>query len=104
MAGVSRAHVFLIDVLAPSLLAYAELHSDAPLRDATMRFLELLPPTDGGTVFRNAVKLWFSGVKSEKEGEKLFRSALMLQGCLHTYKTYCAKTASDCESCLLANS
>ncbi len=100
--SASRSRTFLVDVLMPSLLAYAKLHSDEALTEAALRFLKILPATESNTVFRNALKTWFRG--GEARMEKLFSSAVMRQGCIHIYKNYCEETAADCESCLLANS
>lgn len=100
--SASRSLIFLVDVLMPSFLAYAKLNSDEALTEAALRLLKILPATESNTVFRNALKTWFRG--GEARMEKLFSSAVMRQGCIHIYKNYCAETAADCESCLLANS
>ena len=102
VSSASRALTFLVDVLVPSLLAYAKLHGDNALEAAALRVLEILPATESNAVFRNALKTWFPGETGHRE--KLFSSAVLRQGCLHISQTYCAEGTAACGSCPLANS
>ena len=102
VSSASRALTFLADVLIPSLLAYAELRRDNALEKAVLRVLETLPATESNALFRNALKTWFPGAGGHRE--KLFSSAVLRQGCIHIFQTYCAEGSADCGSCPLANS
>ena len=100
--SASRALTLFVDVLVPSILAYAKLYGDNTLEEAALHVLEILPATESNATFRHALKIWFRGNKAQKE--KLFSSAVMRQGCIHIYQKYCAESAADCNACLLANS
>jgi len=99
--GSERAATLLIDVVTPSLLAYAKLHSDEVLEKKAQELFLLLPAQKDNRVVKNAFKRWF---QPDTRIPFLFQNAATVQGCLHIYKKYCAKTAGDCPSCLLANS
>ncbi|OQA86956.1 MAG: hypothetical protein BWY31_01000 [Lentisphaerae bacterium ADurb.Bin242] len=99
--GAERAATLLTDVIAPSLLAHAELHSDGSLGKKARELFLFLPAQPDNRVVKNALKRWFPpGARNPA----LFQNAAMGQGCLHIYKKYCAKKAGDCSSCLLADS
>ncbi len=97
--GADRAVVLLTDVIAPCLLAWAELHSDASLGEKARELFLHLPAGSDNRVMKNALRRWFP---AETLNPGLFRRAAAGQGCLHIYKKYCAKRSGDCSSCLLA--
>ncbi len=101
VSSAARALTFMVDVLLPSLVAYAKLRKNEALERNALRVLETLPATESNSTFRKAVKRWFPG--EETQMEKLFSSALLRQGCIHIYRNYCAGSAADCGTCLLAN-
>ena len=98
--GSDRAEILLIDVFAPSLLAYAKLNG-APQESKAAALPLLIRPRKDNAVFKAAVRRWFPDPGSVPP---VFDNAAAVQGCLHIYKSYCAEAAGDCISCLLANS
>lgn len=99
--GAERAETLLIDVIAPSLLAYAKLDN----RKLSVAKASSLPSwihaQKDNRVFKNAIRRWFP----EKDSRlNIFNNAAMTQGCLHIYRQYCADAAGDCRACLLAGS
>ena len=99
--GSDRAEILLIDVIAPSLLAYAKLNGHLLSESKAAALPLLIRPRKNNSVFRAAVRRWFPDPDSVPP---VFDNAAAVQGCLHIHKTYCADTAGDCISCLLANS
>ena len=99
--GPDRAEILLIDAVAPSLLAYAKLDGrKLPEQKAAVMPLLIRARKDNQTV-KAAFRRWFP---DRDLVSSVFDNAAAVQGCLHIYKTYCAETAGDCLSCLLANS
>jgi len=99
--GSDRAEILLIDVIAPSLLAYAKLDSrKLPEQKAAVLPL-LIHARKNNQVVKAAMRRWFPDPDAASQ---FLDNAAAVQGCLHVYKTYCAGTAGDCLSCLLANS
>ncbi|MBO4633201.1 MAG: DUF2851 family protein [Lentisphaeria bacterium] len=99
--GADRAETLLIDVIVPSLLAYSKLHGGLlPESKAALLPLQIHALKDN-RVFKNAMRRWLPEHDPRIES---FDNSAMVQGCLHVYKKYCAETAGDCASCLLANS
>ena len=99
--GSDRAEILLIDVIAPSLLAYAKLDSGKLPEQKAAGLPLLIHARKNNQVVKAAVRRWFP---DEDAVPSVFDNAAVVQGCLHIYKTYCADTAGDCLSCLLANS
>ena len=99
--GTERAETLLIDVIAPALLAYADVNEREELSDQVFAFYTRLGAQTNNRIFKNAMKRWFP---ENSEMEKVFSNAAAVQGCLHIYKTYCSQVSGDCISCLLANS
>lgn len=99
--GQERAETLLIDVVTPALLAYAKLNGSELPECKAAGLLPRLAAQRNNRVFKNAVRRWLPG---NDERLKIFDQAAAVQGCLHIYKQYCAGTAGDCVSCLLANS
>ena len=102
ISSASRGLTFFIDVLIPSLLAFAKLNRNRALEKAALHVLEILPATESNAAFRNALQTWFPEETGHRE--KLFSSAVLRQGCIHIFQTYCAEGSADCGSCPLANS
>lgn len=98
--GAERTAALLTDVIAPSLLAWAELHSDTDLGKKAAGLYQFLPAGADNRIVKNALRRWFP---PDARNPALFRNAATGQGCLHIYKKYCAKKAGDCSSCLLAD-
>lgn len=99
--GADRAETLLIDVIAPGLLAFAKLNADQTLERKALALPLLIKAQKNNRVFKNAVRRW---LPENAPGLEIFDNAAAIQGCLHIYKQYCADTAGDCTSCLLANS
>ena len=99
--GSERAETLLIDVIAPSLLAYAKLNNDQTLENKALALPLLIKPQKNNRVFKNAVRRWFPENDPRLD---IFDNAAAVQGCLHIHRKYCADTAGDCVSCLLVNS
>lgn len=99
--GQDRAETLLIDVVTPALLAYSKLNGTSLPENQAAALLPLLAAQRNNRVFKNAVRRW---LPENDDRLKIFDHAAAVQGCLHIYKRYCADTAGDCVSCLLANS
>ena len=99
--GAERAETLLIDVIAPSLLAYSKLHGGLLPENKAAVLPLLIHALKDNRVFKNAMRRWLPEQDPRVKG---FDNAAMVQGCLHVYKKYCSGTAGDCVSCLLVNS
>ena len=99
--GKDRAETLLIDVFVPSLLAFAKLNGDSALERKALELPLLIKAQKNNRVFKNAVRRW---LPDDDPRLDIFDNAAAIQGCLHIYKQYCADTAGDCTTCLLAGS
>ncbi|MBO5760034.1 MAG: DUF2851 family protein [Lentisphaeria bacterium] len=92
----SRKILFFVDVLIPSLLAYAKLHKDRHLLGEMEKLFLLLPAPDNNSFIRKASVFWYG------EGKKP-SSAAEYTGWLHIYQKYCSKMSHDCAACVLGD-
>ena len=99
--GAERVETLLIDVFVPSLLAYSKLYRGKLSENMITVLLLQMHALKNNRVFKNAVQRWLPERDPRAE---VFDNAATVQGCLHIYHKYCADTAGDCVSCLLANS
>ena len=99
--GKERAETLLIDVFVPSLLAYSKLYGDQLPESRVLILPQQMYALKNNRIFKNAIRRWLP--ENEPRAD-IFDNAAAVQGGLHIYKRYCAETAGDCVSCLLANS
>lgn len=98
--GKERAETLMIDVITPALIAYSKLKNDTVLTSKAAELLRYLSAQRNNRIYKNAIRRWFP----DGMDDSFLNNAEMVQGCLHIYHQYCANTAGDCVSCLLANS
>jgi len=99
--GESFALELAINIILPSVHAYARLHKDVCLEEKAFEIWSSLPPEPLNNVLSKAYNKWFIPPSSPDD---IIDSAARTQGVLHLYKEYCCKNSFHCVSCPLLQS
>ncbi|OGV39696.1 MAG: hypothetical protein A2020_08705 [Lentisphaerae bacterium GWF2_45_14] len=99
LAGESFLLEITLNVILPSLYAYAVLKKDRTLSRYALDSYLILPPEQDNSIIRAAAEKWF---KHPDKKRIILNSTALRQGTLHVYKEFCEKASGRCAQCLLS--
>lgn len=94
LVGKERSRDIVINILLPTLLAYATEIEDSLLKTNILQLYQVYPKVSSNSIIKQMSEQLFGNIKL---ANKFINTAARQQGLIHLYKLYCHR--GECERC-----
>jgi hypothetical protein len=94
LVGKQRARDIVINIVLPTVLAYAAEIEDSSLKTQIIQLYQAYPKVSSNSIIRQMSVQLFGDIKI---ANKFINTAARQQGLIHLYKLYCHR--GECERC-----